>query len=241
MGLSRLLCFVVAVLLPSLPAAHRALHAGDAGGALKANLDLPFDAAGEGDDGEEEAPEIITFFGQIYEGEGVVFCCDTSATMSEGSKLEQLQREVIKTISQFSDRVEFGIVFFDTRVVKFPAAGGPAESTPPAKMEATEMVLAQESIGNGSCYKRALLESLLIANQCRNSHRLIICIGDGVLSCGGQNIEHYEEDTLESVRTHNILNVHINTIGVGSGGQLNEAWLRRLAAENSGSYARVAD
>ena len=43
-----------------------------AGGALKANLDLPFDAGLLNDDGEDEdAPEIITFYSQQYEGDAL--------------------------------------------------------------------------------------------------------------------------------------------------------------------------
>ena len=39
------------------------------------NLDLPFDAR-EADDIEEDAAEIIYFYGQQYEGDVFVFCVD---------------------------------------------------------------------------------------------------------------------------------------------------------------------
>lgn len=44
---------------------------------LKQNLDLPYSPIDEAED-EEEAPELIVFYGEQYEGEGVFFCCGTS-------------------------------------------------------------------------------------------------------------------------------------------------------------------
>src|SRR5262245_55553549 len=63
---------------------------GSASGGVKQNLDLPFDAAGEEED-EEDAPEIIVFYGQQYEGDGIFFSCDKSGSMREGGKWERLQ------------------------------------------------------------------------------------------------------------------------------------------------------
>jgi hypothetical protein len=53
-----------------------------AGGALKSNLDLPFDAGLLNDDAEDEdAPELITFYSQQYEGDGIFYCIDHSSSM----------------------------------------------------------------------------------------------------------------------------------------------------------------
>jgi len=51
----------------------RAQDAGAAG--VKANLDLPYQPGGEDGD-EEDAPEAIVFYGQMFEGTGFLFCCD---------------------------------------------------------------------------------------------------------------------------------------------------------------------
>jgi len=238
MVLSRLMRLGAAVFF--LAAVERAsLFGKDSAGATKANLDLPFDAGGEDDLEEEEAPEVIVFYGQMYEGDGIVFCCDTSASMSEGGKFERLQREVTTTIFQFSDRVQFGIVFFNTGIAKFPASGGPADSTPAMKEAATQMVMAATSTGNGSCYKRGLIEALRMVNQADRKRKIIVCLGDALLSCGGQDWTRYGEETLREVRSQNVQAVRVNTICIGPQGQANEAWMRQLAGENRGTYARV--
>ena len=41
----------------------------------------------------------------------------------------KLQREVVRIITGLSERVQFGIVFFDADVFKFPPSGKPAESS----------------------------------------------------------------------------------------------------------------
>src|SRR5262245_3871879 len=116
--LSALSLSAVVGLLPS----SRDLFAqeGSGGGAAsKENLDLPFDALADSSD-EEEAPEVIVFYGQQYEANFVAFCCDKSGTMSQEAKFQKLQKEVIKNVMQFSDKVQFGIVFFDAGMTKFP-------------------------------------------------------------------------------------------------------------------------
>ena len=46
------------------------------GSGQKTNLDLPFDAEGADSEDEEEAPELIVFYGEAYEASKVVFCLD---------------------------------------------------------------------------------------------------------------------------------------------------------------------
>lgn len=51
--------------------------------ASKENLDLPFDAFGISED-EKEAPEVVFFYGQQYEGDGFFFCLDRSSSTAKG-------------------------------------------------------------------------------------------------------------------------------------------------------------
>lgn len=44
-----------------------------AGGVLKENLDLPYDAVGDSKDEDEIASEIVVLYGQAFEGDGFVF------------------------------------------------------------------------------------------------------------------------------------------------------------------------
>jgi hypothetical protein len=236
--------FVVAFFLVLGGGAVRSgrLHAqegGGGGGAPKQNLDLPFDAAGENEE-EEEAPEIVVFYGQQYEGDGIFFCCDKSGTMKEGTKFKRLQQEVIKNISQFSEKVQFGIVFFDSGLVKFPASGKPADANAAMKAAGMAMVMST-SPGSGTCTKPALVTCLTFASQSSAKRRLIIYLSDGGQTCANQDPAQYGEQCLAETTQRNTSRVHINAICIGANGQVDEVWMRKLAAENNGAYARITE
>src|ERR1041385_3427220 len=125
----------------------RAFAQSSGGAATKANLDLPYDAAGSSDE-DEEAPEVIVFF-----------CLDKSGSMKDSGKFGRLKQEVIKNITQFSDKVQFGIVFFDAGMSKFPASGRPADATPSLKAAGVAFVTSMQA-GSGTCLKAALVTCL---------------------------------------------------------------------------------
>lgn len=222
--------WILAVPLALLPAAR----AGEvSGGGTKANLDLPFDAYGDSDDGDS-APDIINFYDQWYEADFFCFTCDRSGSM-EGAPWRRLQQEVIRSVSQFSNQVQFAIVFFDTNIARFPLGDSPAEATPDKKAAAIGMVTAAVT-GHGSCYKEALLLSLRYANLSSAKRKVIVCLGDGHTTCPGNDAAAYGRETLRLVTGRNVAKVQINTLGIGD---VDEAWMRALAAENRGTYHRV--
>src|SRR5262245_45893027 len=95
-------CFLAWALLVSPRAFGQAAGGGGEGGAAsKENLDLPFDALGDSES-DEEPPEIIVFYGQQYEGDGIFFTLDKSGSMNEANKFNRLKQETVKNISQFS-------------------------------------------------------------------------------------------------------------------------------------------
>jgi Mg-chelatase subunit ChlD len=214
-----------------------AAQEGGGSGAPKQNLDLPYDAGGE-DEEEEEAPEIVVFYGQQYEGDGIFFCCDKSGSMKEGTKWKKLQQEVVKNINQFSERVQFSLVFFDAQLVKFPTSGRPADASPAMKMAGIAMVMSTKP-GSGTCTLPALLTSLDFANQSSAKRKVIIYLSDGFQHCPGNDATAYGQNCLATVTSYNTGGVHINTICIGANGQVDEAWMRKLAAQNNGSYARI--
>ncbi len=216
-------------------------YAQDVGGssaATKENLDLPFDAMGAVDQDEEEAPEIFIFYGQQYEGDGIFFSCDKSSSMKQGTKWKTLQKEVIKNVSEFSEHVQFGIVFWDAGLSKFPTSGRPADANPSMKAAAISFVMST-SPGSGSCCKAGLLTALTYANQSSSKRRLIIHLADGWTHCPNHDRVVYGEQTLAEVTARNSQRVQINAICIGAPGEVDESWMRRLAAQNNGSYARI--
>jgi hypothetical protein len=211
---------------------------GGAQAGTKENLDLPFDAAAEGED--ESAVEMVTFYELVYEADGVFFCCDRSGSMEERAKFTRLQQEVLRSIRQFSEKVEFAVVFFDTGMVCIPPSGRPLEATPAMKAMAEAMVLSTRP-GKGTCALPALCAALNFANLSTASRKIIIYLSDGRNTCNDQDPEIYGSMVLKEVKRRNVHAVRINTIVIGPEGNVNERWMRQLAAENGGSCSRAAE
>jgi len=224
-----------AILLLSL-SIPPATHAGE--GVTKANLDLPFDASSAQEE-EEEAPEIVVFYGQQYEADGIFFSCDCSGSM-KGNKFKRLQNEVIKNVNSFSERVQFGIVFFAGDVVKFPGSGRPADATNSMKAAAVSMVTSA-SLRMGTCTKAALITCLAFANQSSAKRKIIIHLSDGEHRCNGADPDSYGRETLTEISQRNTCQARINAICIGPSGEVNENWMRQLAAQNNGTFARIVE
>ncbi len=210
-----------------------------AGGALKANLDLPFDAGLLNDDGEDEdAPEIINFYSQQYEGDGIFYAIDRSGSMQNQGELLIAKNEVRKNIREFSNRVQFGIVFFDSGITKFPSSGRPTDASSSMKASATNWLMAIPG-GRGSCCKEGLMEALKYANTSSSSRKVVVYVGDGGGTCQGQNETTYLTSTLAAVKSMNFQRAQVNSVGVLSINTLRENFLRNLASGNGGSYVRI--
>lgn len=205
--------------------------------ATKYNLDLPFDALGESED-EEEAPEIIIFYGQQFEADGFFFCCDKSGSMRDANKFKRLQREVTRNISQFSERVQYSVVFFDKDMVKFPQSGIPADATPVMKAAGIAMVMGAQP-GTGTCCKPALTESLNYARKSTVRRKTIIYLSDGRNTCPGNDEAQYKASALSEITSKNTERVRINTICIGPQGSVDEDFMKRLASVNNGTYSRI--
>ena len=214
-----------------------AQEGGGGGAVTRANLDLPFRARGV-DEGPVESPTVVIFYNQQYEGDGIFFCCDRSGSMSEAGKYQKLKAEVIKNIVKFTEQVQFGIVLFDLNVMKFPPSGRPAVGNPGMKAAAQSWVMAS-SPGHGTCTKPALKTSLTFANQSSARRKLIIYLSDGFQTCNDADPAVYGAECLAEVTQMNGQRVRINTICIGPQGQVDEDWMRRLASQNGGQFARI--
>jgi Mg-chelatase subunit ChlD len=204
--------------------------------ATKENLDLPFQSSGSGDD-EEEAPEIVFFYGQQFEGEGFFFCMDRSGSTRQG-ELEIEKREAIRTVQQFSKRVEFGIVFFAGDVAKWPSNNRPASADGASKSAAIAWMSTIQP-GRGSCVLEGLVQTIQFANRSSTARNVVIYLGDGGTNCTSHNPNDYRTRALNAARTANFRNFPINVICVGSD-NVNEDFCKALATMNGGSYKRVS-
>ncbi len=206
----------------------------------KENLDLPINAGLVVDDVEDEdAPEIITFYSQQYEGDGVFFTIDRSGSMWDRGELDIAKREVAKNIMQFSEQMEFAVIFFDREILKWPDSGRPARAGPASKQAAIAWTRSVEG-GGGSCAQQGLMEALKFANRSAADRKVVIYVGDGGGYCHGANELEYLAQTLAVVKSQNVHRAQINAIGVLRIKDVSDQFLRRLTSQNDGSYTKVS-
>jgi len=229
---------LVSILALGLRYSSRAQELGGASGGVKDNLDLPFDAVGEAEE-EEDAPEIVTFYGQQLEGDGLFYVVDKSGSMQDQGELAVAKRELVRNITEFSDRVQFGIVFFDSSVSKFPSSGMPADANPGMKSSAIAFVNAIPG-GHGSCCQEGIAAALHMANMGTAKRKVLVYLGDGGGTCQGADEATYLKQALASAISQNYQKVQINTIGILQPGAINEDFMKRLASANGGTYHRVS-
>jgi hypothetical protein len=210
--------------------------AGDLSAQIKENLDLPFDAVGEQEE-EEESPEVVNFLNVNLEGDGFFYIIDNSGTMNDQGETPRAKQEVLKNIREFSDRVYFGVFFFDRGLVKFPSNGQPAKANAGMKGAATSFISSVQR-GSGTCGKEALLQALRMANMCKAKRKVIVYLSDGGGTCDGDE-STYLQQTLSAVSSANVQRVKINTILVLNPTGGGEQFMRQLASMNNGSYTKI--
>ena len=223
------------VLFVASPTSLKAQSVGTA--ATKENLDLPFDALGQADD-EEDAPEIVIFEGTQLEADGFFYVIDRSGTMNDRGELGIARKEVVKNISEFSDRVQFGVVFFGADIAKFPSSGQPADASPSMKASGINFVQSTPQL-NGTCCQKAISAIFQMANIATCKKKVIVYLSDGGGTCGGGDEAAYLKQTMALATSQNYQRIQLNTIGVLDLTPLGEAFMKQLAASNGGTYARV--
>ena len=198
------------------------------------NLDLPFQASGS-DAAEEEAPEIVVFLGSVYETDSVVFCLDSSLSMTEG-EWEVLLRQMERTVASFSERLHFGWVSFHDRITLHPPDRKPVAATETAKRVAMER-LRQVKPGSWTCVLEGMLEAVHMAQRADPARKAVILLSDGKPACPGHDFVTYREEIFSSLRGDAARGVTIHTIGIGS--DIDEDFLGRLAREHGGTFRRA--
>jgi hypothetical protein len=192
----------------------------------KENLDLPFDSL-ETYETEEAAPEVVVFFGQAYECDAIFYCLDRSSSTCRGV-LALEKREAIRKVQEFLANMQFGFVYFDRGIRKFPSDGRPARATPDQKSAAISYLSALQC-GGGTCVLRGMLETLKYVSLCNARRAVVVYMGDGGTSCPGADLLEYARRALRQIRKANTKNVPIHAL-VGA-----ESWFaKELVRMNNG-------
>lgn len=217
-----------------------ALEAQELGlGGLKENLDLPLDAIGEVGE-EEEAPEVVNFYGQNLEGDGFFYSIDASGSMRDSQELTKAKQEITRNVSEFSEKTEFGIVLFWSTITKYPTSGRPVAANAGSKQAAISWLAGQQG-GTGSCMMEGLREALQMANMSAAKRKVVVYVGDGGGTCNGSNEQDYLRKMVSTITAQNYQRAQVNTIGVmmGTSRQMQESFMKQLSAANNGTYRRI--
>jgi hypothetical protein len=171
-------------------------------------------------------------------GDGIFYVVDKSPTMADSGELNIAKREVIRTINELPEDHQFGIVFFDSSVMKFPGSGVPAMASAAMKAAATSFVQSVTAVG-GSCVQQGLVAALNMARNSSARRDVLVYVGDGGGTCQGADEATYLRQTLQWVTEKNSGHAQIHAVGVLSPNRIPEDFMKALAAQNSGIYARI--
>jgi len=225
--------------LPAIGLLSSLILAPLAHGQIKENLDLPLDAGGGDGAPDEDPPEVVEFYSLPLEGDAFFYVIDRSSSMLELGELQRAKQEVLKNLAEFSEKVQFGIFFFDAGFLKFPESGKPADATPEMKQSAKRFIQSTPG-GAGTCGLQPLLSALQMANLAKSRRKVLVYLSDGAGTCQGAVEAEYLEKMFLQVTSQNFQRVKINTIGVIDLTELGERFMRRLASANGGTYTRIS-
>ncbi len=212
---------------------------------LKVNLDLPFNFGGTGED-DEDAPEVIFFYGGAYEASSVVFCLDESLTMRNENRFEIQNREAMRAISELSEKAEFGVVFYGGGVHAFRPKLTVATA---AAKGASAAFIKSRRVNLGTCTGTAVIKALRMLRKTKSRHRAVILVSDGqattcpftpIGGCEGQ--KRINQDILSEIRSANSERISIHTLFVGRTDICNDSirFMKAISDEHLGTFRRVS-
>ncbi len=212
-------------------------------GLSKANLDLPFNAGGSSEE-DEEAPEIVSFYGSMYEASAVVFCLDESLSMRKAGRWETQQKEIIRAITELSDQAQVGLVFYGDRSYSFRKSVVGANKATKAGM--IQWVVGRQ-LSLGTCLGGGVVDSLRMLQGAAGKHKAVIVAGDGrPTSCpfvrgSGQDPRVAQQVLMETLSANPGMQIKVHTILVGNNVTNRDIdFMRKLAQLHRGTFRRVA-
>lgn len=234
-----LLVAFLAILLPPRPRSNAAAETGF----VKANLDLPYNAVGSSEE-DEDAPEIVSFYGSMYEASAVVFCLDESLSMRKAGRWQVQQKEVIRAIRELSDQAEVGLVFYGAGSYPFRKTLVPANQATKAAM--VEWVNGRQ-LSLGTCLGPGVVDSLRMLQRAQSHHRAVIVAGDGrPTSCpfvrgSGKDPRVVQQVLSQTIAANPGMQIRVHTILVGNDVTARDIdFMQKLARLHGGTYRRVA-
>ena len=211
------------------------------GGLLKANLDLPYNAGALSDDEDEDAPEILIFYGAQYEASAVAFALDESGSMRDQGRWQLQTREVTRAIRELSGRAEFSVVYYGSRVSAF--RNRTVKATPGNKLAGIHFVNSRSPNGD-TCIAEGTIKALKIVQRSASQHRAVIVTSDGrpdVCATGNRANAQQQQILLQQTLAANPGRaVRVHTIFVGRSNDPEAiSFMKRLAGVHGGTFKLV--
>ena len=183
---------------------------------------------------EEDAAEVIDFYGGVYEGDGFFFLLDKSGSMRRG-RLATLKEELRSAVNSLSHRSEIGAVAFSHDLSYFELVSGRA--TADRKGRCKEWAEGLTAFGSTKMLSgaRAILK---IAHRSRQRQRLVILVSDGLPShpSAGRTLDGILAANREDIPWNTIYIVNTD-VGTGTATEFMQA----LATKTGGTYRIVHD
>ena len=189
-------------------------------------LDLP--SGGRGAEVEEEAVEVIHFYGSEYEGDAFFWCLDRSCSMDWGGRIGILKAETTAAIQSLTGASEFSVVAFSDWTNSWSSI--PREATPANRVAASAWVGSLTAEG-ATCIAPAVATALEIARASDKQEKQVIVLSDGVPTCSSAS------ETLSQVAGANWEGIPIHTIYISSDSE--GIGLMQGIANNSGGTFRL--
>lgn len=176
--------------------------------------------------------------GLLTTADGIFFVADRSPPVTY-KDFPLIKKAIQGVLERASADVLFGIIFFDSNVLLFPASRKPASAGDPDMKASAIQWVQSVSGGNGTCPQKGLLAALDFVDASSAKENVIIYMSDGAGTCGNGDEVTYLKQTLDLVTARNAGRARIDTIGVPTGGPVQEKYLQDLAAQNGGTYTKV--
>ncbi|QDT63752.1 VIT and vWA domain-containing protein [Calycomorphotria hydatis] len=163
----------------------------------------------------------------------VVFCVDTSGSMLQDDKIDQMKAALKYCVNELREGDRFNIVSFNTKVETYaPLIEGLVEVTSEVKADATDFVRTLHARG-GTAIAESLTQSIHLLKSSTNGDeapraRIILFATDGMPTVG----ERDSQKILDAVQAANGEQIRLFIFGEGYG--VNAKLLDRLALENRG-------
>lgn len=148
--------------------------------AIKANLDLPVNAVG-GEDEEEDAAEIVRFYGLSLEADALVFLLCGRGELWTSGEFEVARRELLRSIRELSVDAELAIVYYNYKGPElFPTQGNPVKADAEGKAAAESFLNKLKWDGEFLAWmEQPFQEAFALADKVKGKKKRIVYVSDG--------------------------------------------------------------